>query len=112
MPQWRTSRHGEVREESAEQSQTRDARAQARHAPIGPLGQEGHEPQAGDRHRLERSAPRRRQGPAQAPPEVNAGSSSYVKGLRLTSASEVRTIERSQLAEELQRMTTRRTLAT
>jgi hypothetical protein len=42
--------HGEkVRRGGVQESQTRAAQAQARHAAQRPLGQQGHEPQAGDR---------------------------------------------------------------
>ena len=50
------------------QGQARDARAQARNAAQRPLGQEGDEPQAGDRDRPVRGASRRREGAAQAQP--------------------------------------------
>jgi hypothetical protein len=32
--------YGEIRQEGSKQSEAGDARAQARHAPVGPLGQE------------------------------------------------------------------------
>src|SRR5262245_26043426 len=45
-------RHGqEVRKESAEEGRAGDARAEAREAALGPVGQEGEKPEAGDRHR-------------------------------------------------------------
>jgi hypothetical protein len=54
--------HGcKIRKESARQSREGDARAEARHAQERKLGQEGEEPQAGHRHRIVGSAPRRRQ---------------------------------------------------
>ena len=61
-------RHGEVRQEGAVEGQEGDGRAQGRHAAERPLGQEGDEPQAGDRHRPVGSAARRRQGAFESEP--------------------------------------------
>src|SRR2546428_11655260 len=58
--------HGQVRKESAGEGQAGDARAKTRHAEKRALGQEGEEPQTGDRHRPRRGAPRRGQGAPQA----------------------------------------------
>src|SRR5688572_26534277 len=47
----RSISNGQVRKESGRQGEKGDARAQARDAQERPLGQEGQEPQAGDRNR-------------------------------------------------------------
>src|SRR5437868_6640571 len=54
---------GTVRQESAKQGEARDAQAQVGHAQERPLGQDGEEPQAGDRDRPVGGAQGRRQGP-------------------------------------------------
>src|SRR5437870_1573004 len=66
VPALEESLHGEVRQESAEQSQARNARTQARDVEVRALGQEGQESEAGDRDRAERSAPGWRESAAKA----------------------------------------------
>src|SRR2546425_4072139 len=58
----RWSVYGQIRKESPIEGQTRDARAQARHAAQRPLRQAGDEPQAGHRHRPVGGAARGRKG--------------------------------------------------
>ena len=53
---------GEVREESERESRAGDARAEARHAQERRVGQDGEEPQAGDRDRTFGGAQSRREG--------------------------------------------------
>src|SRR6185437_5628982 len=64
---------GQVREESAEQSEARDARTEARHASQRALRQESDEPQAGDCDWIVRGAPRRRKNSAQAEEQWEEG---------------------------------------
>ena len=58
--------YGEIRQEGIAEGRTGDARAQAGHAALGGLRQEGDEPKAGHRDRSERSTPSRWQGSAEA----------------------------------------------
>src|SRR6476619_5397559 len=57
--------NGPLRQESTEQSETSDARTQARHPAQRPFGQEGEEQEAGDCDRPVRSTSLGRQGAAQ-----------------------------------------------
>src|SRR6185369_7299023 len=54
--------HGQIRQEGSKQGRKDDARAQTRNLAQRTVGQEGDQPQAGDRDRPVGSAPRRRQG--------------------------------------------------
>src|ERR1051325_477865 len=56
-------RHGQIRQEGAEQRQESEARAQGRHAEERAMGKEGEEPQTGDRHRIVGGQESRRKGP-------------------------------------------------
>src|SRR6187549_3448549 len=58
-------RHGEIWKKSVEESRARNAQAQARNAQERPVGQEGHEPQAGHRDRPLRSEKSRSEGTAE-----------------------------------------------
>ena len=49
--------HGEIWQESVEESRAGDARAKARDAAIGPIRPTSEKPQAGDRDRSQRSTP-------------------------------------------------------
>jgi len=57
---------GQIRLNSTKQGQEGDARAQARYVEERPIREEGHEPQAGDRHRIVRGETRRREGAEEA----------------------------------------------
>jgi hypothetical protein len=57
----------EVRKKGVQQGRARDARAQARDAEVRALGQEGDEPEAGDRDRPVGGEARGRQGPEPGP---------------------------------------------
>ena len=61
-------RHGEVRQEGAVEGQEGDGRTQGRNVAQRPVGQEGDESQAGDRHRPFGSASCRRKGAAESEP--------------------------------------------
>src|SRR5256714_11925829 len=50
--------NGAIRQEGSLQGEEGDAREKARHAEVGALGEEGQEPEAGDRDRAFRGSPR------------------------------------------------------
>src|SRR4029077_7168714 len=57
--------NGAIRQESSLQGEEGDAREKARYAEVGALGEEGDEPEAGDRDRAFRGSPRGRKGSEQ-----------------------------------------------
>src|SRR5437016_8349130 len=65
-----TPGHGAIRQKGLPEGPQGDARAEAGNPQVGPLGQEGEEPQAGDRDRPLAGSPRRRKGPQEEEPAL------------------------------------------
>src|SRR5262249_14778307 len=72
--------HGAIRKKGLPEGSKGHARTEARHAQVGPLRQEGHEPEAGDRDRSLAGPARRWQGPGEKAPALRQSPEEEVDG--------------------------------